>query len=261
MLIKDFCSRLVPKPNYGRRKNCLTIPQEIVREPDPSTYSQQLELANGQFPQFNSPDISTVKIWPINPINEIEILVRNLSSEASAYKTHVGVEWSPWGIGMPRQQIGTIVTQLARLGDNGSEQKLLIPTPPAVKDAGLFGIFTTVSHPYDKDQSNNQGMQMVDGFQTSVQRHAQFVFPVRNPSSTSASINVLLNSSDWGATVMPSTFTLNSGQQQDVTLVIQVPDTVHAAGEPPNISREFNVMAMAGQQLIGGLCIMVQVDD
>jgi hypothetical protein len=251
---------LVPRPRIEGRGCCLRLPPEIVRDPDPATYDQRLELAAGRLPSFNSPDIDTVRVWPIRPIDTLKITVRNLSPDASANGTRVDVSWSSWGIGMPRQAIASKFVNLPRAGFPGSQQRVQIPTPAAVIEAGRYGIFATIHHPYDRDLSNNSGDQVLDGFATSETRSKQFVIPVRNSTGSAGNVQLQVSPNTWGATIVPSTLVLGAGAQQDTQISVTVP-----AGVPPSpagtlVTQSFEISALLNGTLIGGVAIIVLVD-
>lgn len=259
-LFYDLCHQLVPRPRTERRGCCIHVPPDIVKDPDPATYDQRLELAAGRLPSFNSPDIDTVHVWPIRPINTLDITVRNLSADASANGTRVDVSWSPWGIGMPRQAIASSFVNLPRAGFPGSQQRVQIPTPAAVIEAGRYGIFATVHHPYDRDLTNNAGEQTLDGFATSETRSKQFVIPVRNPSAAAGNIQLQVSPNTWGASIVPNSLVLGAGAQQDTQFSVSVP-----AGVPPSpagtlITQSFEISAFLNGTLIGGVAIIVLVD-
>lgn len=259
-LFYDLCHQLVPRPRTEGRGCCIHVPPDIVKDPDPATYDQRLELAAGRLPSFNSPDIDTVHVWPIRPINTLDITVRNLSADASANGTRVDVSWSPWGIGMPRQAIASSFVNLPRAGFPGSQQRVQIPTPAAVIEAGRYGIFATVHHPYDRDLTNNAGEQTLDGFATSETRSKQFVIPVRNPSAAAGNIQLQVSPNTWGASIVPNSLVLGAGAQQDTQFSVSVP-----AGVPPSpagtlITQSFEISAFLNGTLIGGVAIIVLVD-
>jgi hypothetical protein len=172
------------------------------------------------------------------------------------------VAWSPWGIGQPRTTIFTSFVDLARAGFPGAEQTLSWPTPPALLSAFLFGIFITVIHPYDSDPYNNQGEQTVDGFQTSTGRNKVFVVPVRNPTSTTQTIQLSAGPAavaPW-VNVVPSTFTLGAGAQQDVMVSIDVPTSIPASPPGTFISASVDVLATIGGSYLGGINFAIRFD-
>ena len=249
--------RLIP-----RKDCCVRIPKEIIHDPDPSTYDQQLLFSTGIAPTFNSPDIETVDLWPLVPIPNLTATVRNLSTEASANQTRVDVSWSSWGIGLPRTTIATSFVDLARAGFPGSEQTLSWPLPPALKAAVLFGLFVTVIHPYDSDRQNNQGEQTLDGFQTSTGRSKTFVVPVRNPTGAAQTIALSAGPAPvapW-VTVVPATFTLGAGAQQNVMISIDVPAAIPPSPPGTLISATVDVLATVGGSYLGGVSIAILFD-
>jgi hypothetical protein len=256
-----FCDALGRRPP-GNPGGCIPLPPEIVKDPDPATYSQALILSSGSWPTFNSPDLETVFLWPVRPIDALTVTVRNLSTDASASGVRVQLSWSPWGIGMPRTPISSGSVDLARAGFAGSEQKVSLATPAEVKAAGRYGIFAELFHPFDRDLNNNAGEQTLDGFRTSQGRAQQFVIPVRNPRSTTQFIDLVAgppSMASW-VTLAPSSFTLAPGAVNNVMAAVVVP-----AGIPPSpagtlISATLDVAARVAGQFIGGVSIAIQLD-
>jgi hypothetical protein len=244
------------------RSCCIRVPKEIIHDPDPAIYDQRLLFSSGALPTFNSPDISTVNLWPVRPIGNLTATLRNLSTEASANQTRVDLSWSQWGIGMPRLPIASSFIDLARAGFPGNEATLTWPLPPALEAAKRFGVFVDLLHPYDKDNSNNQGEQTVDGFQTSEGRNKSFVVPVRNPSGSAATINMIAGPGPivpW-VTIVPATFTLGGGAQNNVMVAVAVPGGIPASPAGTLISATVDVLATIDGAYLGGVSILILFD-
>lgn len=256
---RSLCERLRP---VFRGSCCIRVPAEIVHDPDPAIYDQQLSLLQGNFPTFNSPDIDTVDVWPLRPIENIRVSCRNLSADSSANQTRIDLSWCPWGIGMQRQAIGSSYVDLARAGFPGSEAKILWPLPPIIKAAGRYGIFVNLFHPFDTDTSNNQGEQTVDGFQTSGGRSKTFVVPVRNPTAVTQTVVLQAGPppvAPW-VTIVPSVITLPAGGQQNVMVSIVVPSAIPASPPGTLISAAADVVATIGGAYLGGISILILLD-
>ncbi len=246
----------------SRTSCCLKVSKQIIHDPDPSTYDQQLVFSTGGAPTFNSPDLNTVDIWPLRPIPVLTATVRNLSAQASANNTRIDLSWSAWGIGMPRTAIGSTFVNLARAGYPGAETTISWPTPPAVTAAGLYGIFVGVVHPYDTDPYNNNGEQTIDGFQTSTGRSKTFVVPVRNPTGSTQTISLTAGPAQvvpW-TTIVPSTLTLAAGAQQNVMVSIVVPAAIPPSPPGTLISAGVDVLATIGGAYLGGIDIAILLD-
>ncbi len=260
-LARNLCNLMPPR----RKTCCAHIPPEIIHDPNPEIYAPQSVFENGIAPTFNSPDINTVNIWPLRPIDSLAITCRNLSTEASANQTRVNLRWSTWGIGMPQQPLGTTFVDLARAGFPGSTQTFSWPVPALPDNTdGLFGVFVSLSHPYDSDPTNNQGEQTLAGFQTSsAGRTQKFVVPVRNPSSTAQTILLTASPSSTAAWVdiQPAALTLGAGAQQDVAVTIQVPAAVPVAPPGTDISATVDILATIGGAYLGGVSFIVLIDQ
>lgn len=250
------------RPPPVRKSCCVRVPSEIIHDPDPAIYDQRLIAASGGLPTFNSPDISTVDLWPVRPIDNLTATVRNLSADASANQTRVDLSWSVWGIGMTRHSLGSTFVDLARAGFGGSEQKLSWPLPPALNAAGRYGVFVDLIHPYDRDVTNNQGEQTVDGFQTSHGRSRTFVVPVRNPSGSTQTIALHAGPAPvvpW-VTIVPAVLTLGAGAQNNVMVAVHVPAAIPPSPPGTLISATVDVLAIMGGAYLGGISIVILFD-
>lgn len=256
---RSLCQRLVPSL---RPSCCIRVPSQIIHDPDPAIYDQQLVFESGGAPTFNSPDIDTVDVWPVRPIDNLRITCRNLSADSSANQTRVDLSWSAWGIGMPRQSIGSAFVNLARSGFSGSEGTISWPLPPVVNAAGLYGIFVSLFHPYDTNPANNQGEQTVDGFQTSTGRSKTFVVPVRNPNNSAQTISLSAGPAPvipW-VNIVPSVLTLGAGAQQNVMVSVSVPAAIPPSPPGTLISATVDVLATIGGAYLGGISIIILFD-
>lgn len=245
-----------------RRSCCIRVPEEIIRDPDPAIYDQRQIFESGGAPSFNSPDINTVTLWPIRPIENLSASVRNLSPDASANQTRIDLSWSVWGIGMPRQPIGSTFVDLARAGFAGSEKQLSWPLPPALEAAQRYGVFIRILHPYDRDTTNNEGEQTFDGFQTSQGRSQSFIVPVRNPTGTAQTISLLAGPAPvapW-VTIVPASITLGGGAQTNVMVSINVPGGIPASAPGVLVSATVDVLALLGGAYLGGVSIGILFD-
>jgi hypothetical protein len=256
---RSLCEKLRP---VFRGSCCIRVPEEIIHDPDPAIYDQQLIFLTGTIPTFNSPDIDTVDVWPLRPIDNLRVSCRNLSATSSANQTRIDLSWSPWGIGMQRQAIGSSYVDLARAGFPGSEAKILQPLPPVVKAAGRYGIFVKLFHPYDTNVSNNQGEQTADGFQTSAGRSKTFVVPVRNPTAAAQTVVLSVGPpsvAPW-VNVVPAVLTLAAGAQQNVMVSINVPSAIPPSPAGTLISAAVDVLATIGGAYLGGVSILILFD-
>jgi hypothetical protein len=153
---RSICAVLRSPPRV-RGTCCIRVPAKIVRDPDPAIFTQKLIHAAGLPVTFNNPDLDTITIWPLRPLDNIAATIRNMSPDASSNGTRVDLSWSPWGIGLTRQPIASSFVDLPRAGFPGSQQTLTWPMPAALKAADRFAVFVKLVHPYDRDASNNEG--------------------------------------------------------------------------------------------------------
>jgi hypothetical protein len=245
-----------------RTSCCIRVPPDIVHYPDPATYDAALVFESGGAPTFNSPDINTIFLWPIIPLEVVTATVRNLSPDASAGQVRVDWSWSAWGIGLERQPIASTLVSLARAGFANSEATVTLALPPAVKAANRYGIFIDLVHPFDRDTTNNHGEQTLDGFQTSQGRSKSFVVPVRNPTSGTATIQLSAGPAaiaSW-VSVTPASFTLAPGAQENVTVAVTVPASVPTSPAGTLVSATVDVLATANGGFLGGIAVDILID-
>jgi hypothetical protein len=111
----DIC-RILRQPPPRKPSCCIRVPSEIVKRPDPATYDAETLFAGGALPTYNSPDINTVRVWPMAPIETLTATVRNLSLDANAQRTRVDLSWSAFGIGLARIPIASSFGLFAKCG-------------------------------------------------------------------------------------------------------------------------------------------------
>ena len=254
---RSLCG-LLGIPPRRKRDCCLHLDNVDVRKPDPSTYDQIRLLSLGLPITFNSPDIDTINFWPVVPIPELNVRLRNLSTEVPAAGTRVDMAWSRWGIGQVRLPIGSITTNLGP----GAEGAVKLATPPALIAEKRFGLFVTVFHPHDKDAGNNTGEQVIDGMRTSEGRTRSFTFPVRNPGSAGGTIHLQVlpgPAAPW-ASLSASTFTLAPGAEASVTLTLTVPAAAPVSPPGTLVTTMVDVLATLNGAYLGGINIFILID-
>ena len=249
-MLRLLCGGLKPRKDPPRQ--CLMVPPDIVKRPDPAIYSQALELRQGREPRWDSPDVLTHALPDFTVLNELRVTVHNLSTETTAFNTHVHLAWSDFGIGLNRQILAILPATIAP----GGSRQLEFVTSQALKDARRFSLFVSVRHPYDEEPGNNHGSQAFDSQRTGdVGRNMVFQFPLRNPFSSTTVFALHVNPVKWNADVSPISVPLNPGQQTTVQVSITVPPEVGAG------AREFfSVYALSPAGLAGGVALIVNVD-
>jgi hypothetical protein len=182
---RSLCPRPRKRPD---RHGCCVKSDTPVQRPDPAIYAQLQLLSLGQDPSWNSPDITSNHWSPFRLKAEVGVVIRNLSTAASAVGVKANVAVSRFGIGYSRTPILSVTTNLAPSG----EQSLVIPFPQWVMTGEQrIGFHVTLEHSADLDASNNYGAQTHEGFYTSeAGRSIATTLPVRNPLATSQLIQV-----------------------------------------------------------------------
>ena len=207
---------------------------------------------------FNSPDIDTINFWPVTPIPELNVRLRNLSTEVPAAGTRVDMAWSRWGIGQPRTAIGSAAIDLPP----GAEGAVKLATPPALIAEKRFGLFVQVLHPHDKDPGNNTGEQTVDGMRTSEGRTRAFKFPVRNPGAGAGTVQLQVlpgPAASWSS-LSGNSFPLAGGAETSATLTIAVPGAVPNSPPGTLVTAAVDVMATLNGGYLGGVSVFILVD-
>lgn len=191
-----LCPRLKQRSERGGCCVRVNIP---IERPDPATYSQAERFAAGVQPTWNSPDITTNVVGAAKLLPEARVTVRNNSSSATAVNVAVHCAISRFGVGFPRNAIGTTVTTLAP----SQQRTLLVPLPQAVlQGEQRVGFHVQLEHPGDSVLINNQGAQIIDAFATSAQgRTINTNFLVRNPLNTAQAVALQLLATGAGVLV------------------------------------------------------------
>jgi hypothetical protein len=246
-------------PVPRRRDGCCLVPHIPPQRPDLATYSQLEQISLGAAPSFNSPDITTNNDipWKLRP--SIELVVRNLSPNASAINALVNVSTSAFGIGMQQSPLSS---QKINLGPS-QQQTLWFPLTEALLagDQSL-GVFAVIEHPFDIQRINNTGAQVVKGVMSSaVGRNAALVFPAQNSSGAPRTMTFSVLANVLGATITPAAHAFAAWEQLNLTLHLTVPGSTHGSTASP-IRNEITVIATASDgSLVGGVTWIYWVDD
>jgi len=246
-------------PQPRRRDGCCLVPQTPPQRPDLATYSQQEQISLGAAPSFNSPDITTNDDipWKLRP--SVELVVRNLSPDASAINALVNMSTSAFGIGMQQSPLSSQKINLAP----SSQQTLWFPLPPALLTGDQsLGVFVVIEHPFDIRPINNTGAQVVKGVMASaVGRNASLVFPAQNSSGAPRSMTFSVLANSLGATITPAAHAFAAWEQINLTLHVSVPGGTHGSAGSP-IRNEITVIATDNSgALVGGVTWIYWIDN
>lgn len=242
------------RPVRRQRSACCVTVSKPPERPDPAIYSQAQQIAVGQIPTWNSPDITTNFDIPWTLMPEVQVTVRNLSPNVSAVNAQVQVSLSGYGIGLPKTPLSNKLVNLAPGADLG----LSFPLPAAVM-AGphSIGFFVQIYHPNDAVEINSYGAQVLTAFQTSVSGRSVTVdVPVANPSGASQTITLAVLPNSVGATITPASHAFAPFEQINAKLHVNVPGSLH------NTNETVSVVAHDGSgALIGGASLIIWVDN
>jgi hypothetical protein len=247
-----------PLTRRERPQDCCFTPVDEPRRPDPAIYSQLEILQRGlAIPlSWNSPDInSNSQPGTLSPAGA-DIVVRNLSTVASAANVRVDVSLHRFGIGFPRELIGG---NLLSIGP-GAQTVFTVPYPqPVVAGEQRVGVEVRITHPTDADMGNNVGFQAIDWLATSdVGKSFTVDFPVRNPSPGAQAIQIQAGPVDAGLTVTPPPSGPAFGPFEERVLTAQIV----VAPDVTTFQRSVTFMAFdAAGELLGGVAFVINVDS
>ena len=247
------------KPKPPSSANCVTVDPPIEK-PDLAIYSQTEQLATGNVPTWDSPDIVTNDWGPFRLIDEPRVTIRNLSPTVPAINVLVHYFVSPFGIGTTRE---LNLTQMVNVPPASERElrfewdQLTLAGDPRV------GVHVLIEHPHDPTTINNEGSQVHDGGYTSESgRDFTVTIPVVNDSAFTREMQLsLMPTGDIVASVSPSSQVLAPFQQIAAILSIQVP--AFLSGTPGSfLNRAVTVVCrLPGGDLIGGATRLIRIDD
>ena len=150
-LLRNFCN-----PKRPSHPQCCTYlpPDHPIEKPDLAIYSQNEQLAIGNAPSWDSPDITTNDWRPFRLKASSKVTVRNLSPKVSAVNALVHFFTSPFGIGMPRTLLATKMITLQA----AAQAELDFPLDAATLAGDQrIGVYVGLEHPHDAKAINNSG--------------------------------------------------------------------------------------------------------
>jgi hypothetical protein len=256
--LRSPCS---PGPQDRRHGCCIAVSTPTIDRPDLATYSQLEQLAGGNAPTWDSPDIVTNYWNPFQLMPSSTVTVRNLSATAAASNVNVLFYTAPFGIGLPWQLLAS-QPQVA-LGP-GQATTLSYPLPQSLLTAAdqRLATYVRIIHPADTHLINNTGYQSIADAFTSVEgRSFAVTFPVCNPLATPQTLSLSVLPNMLGAVISPATYAFSPLEQIMATLAINVPAALH--GTPAaSVRQDATVVAYgADGGLIGGLTYVIWIDN
>lgn len=246
-----------PLVRRERTPECCFTPSTEPKRPDPAIYSQLEILERGLATRlsWNSPDINT-NVAPAKLDREAVIVVRNLSTIASAANVRVDVHVHRFGIGFDREMIGGSLVSIPP-----AAQTVLTTPYPQLLIAGeqRIGVEVRITHSTDSDLGNNIGFQAIDWLATSAVGKAFTVdFPVRNPLAATQVIQVQSGPVDPGLSVTSPLPGPAFGPFEERLISADI--TVLPGVTP--FQRDANFIAFDGNdRLIGGVAFVINVDS
>lgn len=256
--ILPWC-RCSVEPRPPKRSCCTRLKDDEIQRPDLAIYSQIEQLSNGQNPTWDSPDITTNAWRPFRLLEEAHVVVRNLSSNASAVNALVNYYIAPFGIGMRRELKSS---KRISLGAN-SQVELLFPLEQAVLSGDpRVGVHVEIEHPHDSKAINNKGAQIhVGDYTTEAGRTHSVSIPVLNDSAFARQISFQILPTNLNASITPTSHNFAPGEQITATLNIEVPGSI--VGSSSNVINEsVTVMGVAADgTLVGGVTRLLRIDS
>jgi hypothetical protein len=257
-LAQGIC-RCTGQPARQSRGRCSITPDVPIRRPDLAIYSQLSELAAGNVPSWDSPDITTNMWRPFRLMDQARVRIRNLSTDVPAMNALVHYFLSPFGIATPRRLFQSRMVSLAA----GAEVELLFPLDAeTLQGDPRVGVHITIEHPHDANLLNNAGSQVHDGaFTTEAGRSHSIQIPVLNDTAMTRIMQLSVLPTDILATVSPSTHTFLPHEQIVATLQIEVPGFLSGTTSSP-IARHVTVVArLPDGTLVGGATRLLRIDS
>lgn len=255
-LLRNFCS-----PKKPPRARCCTYlsPDHPIEQPDLAIYSQNEQLALGNAPSWDSPDIITNDWRPFRLNASSKVTVRNLSPTVSAVNALVHFFTSPFGIGMPRTLLASKMVTIPA----ASQVVLDFPLDAATLAGDQrIGVYVGLEHPHDAKAINNSGDQVhVGAYTTESGRTFDVSIPVLNNTNFTRSMAFSVLPTDLLASVTPSAHVFAPHAQINIKLHVQVPAAL--VGAPGNeINRAVTVIAKLNNgELVGGVTRLLRIDN
>ncbi len=261
LIAREQSSRCRPQKRPDPRGCCLQLDKDTpIEYPDPAIYSQEEQLALGNIPSWDNPDITTNEWGPFRLLPESKVIVRNLSPTISSVNTLVHFSTSSFGIGMPTTLIATKQVSIPQ----ASQVELSYPLPQAVLQGDQrVGVYVRIEHSGgDANYSNNNGAQVHDGsFTTESGRTFNVSIPVYNNSNFSRQIQLSIMPTDIVASITPSTHLFAPHEQLIATLHISVPAFLSGSSSS-YISRAVTVVGRLNTgELIGGATKLLRINN
>ena len=173
-----------------REPECIPIPRNVYRRPDPMLYSQGYLMSQGLAVTWDNPDIHLERAGvpvvssDLDPDTEYEIVARiwNGSNNAPAVNLPVRFSYLDFGIGTVEVPVGWTKVDLPVNGAVGHPAIARHPwkTPAA---PGHYCVRVEPTWPDDANPANNLGQENVN-VKPLNSPHAAFIFPVRNDGRT-----------------------------------------------------------------------------
>lgn len=274
------------------------VPSTIYRRPDPLIYSQGYLTAQGLAVTWDNPDIhieqngTPVSSHALEPSTDYEIVARvwNGSTNAPAIGMPVRFSYLEFGIGTVSHALGERHVDLPVKGAPGLPATARMPwTTPAA--AGHYCLQVELMWPDDANPANNLGQENTD-VKTLNSPHAAFAVPIRNDGPLRRRLALEVDayripprrpcppeddhgtgprereerrrraralhargghpvSEGWTVAVQPEHVTLAAGEQTEVSVAVTAPDGFEGR-------QTFNLNALAGEQLAGGVTLTVE---
>src|SRR6266550_3930193 len=240
------------KPRVFSDRGCNSLVTNTPLEgPDLATYSQELELLNGNIATWNSPDISTNWWNPFRLMPEAVFKVRNLSGDVAAIGVLLHYSISQFGIGTRKQ---LKLTKRVNISP-AAEVELRFPLDPSTFAGDpRIGVHLEIEHPFDRNVINNYGSQVHDqGYTSQSGREFTIQVPILNDSNSSREIKLSILSTDMECSVIPATHLFAPQEQVMASLNIRVPSFLVGTPEA-NVIREVTMVGrLSTNDLVGGV--------
>lgn len=261
LVAREEANRCRPRKRSDPRGCCLYLsPNDPVEYPDPGIYSQAEQIALGNVPDWDNPDITTNNWEPFRLVPESQVTVHNYSPKVSSVNTLVHFSISPFGIGMPQTLIATKQVSIPP----ASATQLSFPLPQSVlKGDQRIGVYIRIEHAGgDMNYHNNDGAQVHDGsYTTESGRNFTLALPVYNDNNFSRQIQLSVMPTDVIASITPASHMFAPHEQIIASLHIEVPSFL-VGSSSSIINRAVTVVGrLTTGELVGGATKLMRINN
>jgi hypothetical protein len=168
-----FASRFKKSCGTKQKLHCVTLPEHVLRRPDPMIYSQSYLRSLGLAVVWDNPDFTLlyngqpVDAHSLHPDTDYQVAIRvhNGSNQAPAFGVGLRLSYHLWGAGGPWIPIGQTSFDLPARGAPGEPVTVILDwhTPPQNQPGRVhWCLDAEIDYSNDLNPLNNVGQDNVD---------------------------------------------------------------------------------------------------